>query len=211
MEDDERRYVDQFLSSFSIENFENLQCLRLNKIPLQTFRSLLSNLHRLHQLSKLVILDYSDDADQLIFEQLCSNRIPTLKSVTLDFILHYEPEKASFNYEYSSSSNMEVLTLHCYVDNVHYFLQRTPMLKKLTLTLHEFYRNDGQTTNVDKTLFLHMTSTLSYLKVNFAGGTDFYTMDTVTELFKVNSSSLSQLEHLVITGEVHETFLDGQR
>jgi hypothetical protein len=106
---------------------------------------------------------------------------------------------------------LEVLTLHCYVDNVHYFLQRTPMLKKLTLTLHEFYRNDEQTTNADKTLFLHMTSTLSYLKVNFAGSTDFYTMDTVTELFKVNSSSLSQLEHLVITGEVHETFLDGQR
>ncbi|CAF3922917.1 unnamed protein product [Rotaria sp. Silwood1] len=81
--DDERNYIHQFLSSFSIENFENLQCLKLNDVSPQYFRLLLSKLHRLHQLSKLVILDYPGDPEdnQLIFEQIFSNRIPTLRSV----------------------------------------------------------------------------------------------------------------------------------
>ncbi|CAF4733693.1 unnamed protein product [Rotaria sp. Silwood1] len=138
--DDERNYIHQLLSSFSIENFENLQCLKLNDVSPQYFRLLLSKLHRLHQLSKLVILDYPGDPEdnQLIFEQIFSNRIPTLRSVTFDVILHYEPTRG-------------------------------------------------------------------------LSAKDFYNIDTVTELFKLNSFSLSQLQHLVIVGEVHETFLNGQR
>ncbi|CAF3117988.1 unnamed protein product [Rotaria socialis] len=125
---DERDYTHQSFKLFSIENFENLQSLRLNNISQQTFPSLIFNLHQLRQLSKLVIFDSPDDDNQLIFEQLFLNRIPKLKSLALDFILHYEPDAASTDYNYSSS-NIEVLALHCYVDNANFFLKRTPMLK----------------------------------------------------------------------------------
>ncbi|CAF4853124.1 unnamed protein product, partial [Rotaria sp. Silwood1] len=69
--------------------------VNLNDVSPQYFRLLLSKLHRLHQLSKLVILDYPGDPEdnQLIFEQIFSNRIPTLRSVTFDVILHYEPTR----------------------------------------------------------------------------------------------------------------------
>ena len=207
-ENDERRYIHQFLSLVSIEKFENLQSLKINNISQQFFRSVLLNLHQLHQLSKLTIHDCPEDSEdgQLIFEQLFSNRIPTLKLVTLDFILHYK----SAAVQNELSSNMESLTLSCCVDHVHYFLERTPMLKKLTLDLHELYENNEQDTIIDNNFLLNIPSTLSYLKINFVGS-KFYTIDTVASLFKVNSFSLSQLQHLVIIGEVHETFLDGQQ
>ncbi|CAF1288635.1 unnamed protein product [Adineta steineri] len=206
-EDDERHYSNQFLSLFPIEKFKNLHFLKLNDSSQQSFHSLLTNLHQLHQLSKLIILDNSSEDDELIFTQIFLNRIPTLKSVTLDFTLHYQPTTTSNNYNYSFS-NIQVLKLTGYLDNIHRFLERTPRLTKLILTLHEFFDNNEQQTN--KNMFLHIPSTLTYLQINFSGTSNFFHMDTVTELFKLNSSSLLQLQHLVMIGEVHDTLLDGK-
>ncbi|UJR17991.1 hypothetical protein I4U23_004892 [Adineta vaga] len=204
--DDQRHYVLQFLSRFPIETLKNLRSLKLNKLSQQSFHLIISNLHQLHKLSNLIILDIPEDNDEFLFEHLFSNQNPILKSLTLDGILYCDTTTIY------SLSNIEILALNCYVDNVHHFLERTPKLKKLNLNLYELSNtNDIQTMNLDTNMFLCIPLTLSYLKIELRGNTDFYTMNTMMKLFKLNNTSLFQLEHLVISGEVHETLLDGQQ
>jgi hypothetical protein len=123
--------------------------------------------YKIH-LSKLRIQDSPDydEDNQLISEQLFSNRIPTLKSVTLDSILYYETEIDSSNTHHS---------LHCDVGNAHDVLERKP---KLTIARPDVHEN----TDLDRKLFLHIPSTLSYLQGNSEGNVNFDNMNTVTEL-----------------------------